>query len=179
MACDSYHKYKEDVQLLKNLGVNSYRFSIAWTRILPAGIGQVNQAGIDYYNNVIDELLANGIEPTVTLYHWDLPQALQDQGGWLNPNVAFWFEEYADVVFKNFGDRVKTWITLNEPWVVSIAGHATAEMAPGMKGPGILDYKVAHNLIRSHAKAYRIYERSYAQTQKGTLNLFEVAIKSR
>jgi len=171
VACDSYHKYKEDVQLLKNMGVNSYRFSIAWTRILPNGIGDVNQLGIDYYNNLINELIANNITPAVTLYHWDLPQALQEQGGWLNPEIAYWFENYARIVFKEFGDRVKLWITLNEPWVVSINGHSTGEMAPGMRGPGILEYKVAHNLIRSHAKAYRVYQNEFYESQLGQVGI--------
>ena len=97
VACDSYHKYKEDVQLLKNMSANSYRFSIAWTRILPKGTGEINQLGIDYYNNLINELIANEITPAVTLYHWDLPQALQEQGGWLNPESAYWFENYARI----------------------------------------------------------------------------------
>ena len=154
------------MQLLKNMGVSAYRFSIAWTRILPKGTGDVNPKGIEYYNNLINELIENGITPMVTIYHWDLPQALQDQGGWLNPDIAFWFEEYSRILFREFGDRVKTWITLNEPWVVAIAGHTTGEMAPGMKGPGILEYKVVHNLIRSHAKAYRLYQNEF-QSQRG------------
>ena len=104
---------------------------------------------------------------SVTLYHWDLPQALQDQGGWLNPEVAFWFENYARIVFQEFGDRVKVWITINEPWVVAIEGHSIGDMAPGMKGPGILEYKVAHNLIRSHAKAYRVYQNEFFASQGG------------
>ena len=104
---------------------------------------------------------------SVTLYHWDLPQALQDQGGWLNPEVAFWFENYARTVFQEFGDRVKIWITINEPWVVAIEGHSIGDMAPGMKGPGILEYKVAHNLIRSHAKAYRVYQNEFFASQGG------------
>merc|ERR1712018_616978 len=154
VACDSYHKYEEDVQLLKAMGMTSYRFSIAWTRILPNGIGEVNQAGIDYYNNLIDELLANDIEPAVPLYHWDIPQALQDtladpenpeSGGWLNPAVADWFEEYAGVCFAAFGDRVKTWITLNEPKETSLQGYGNGAMAPGIVGMGTTAYLAAHN----------------------------------
>ena len=119
------------------------------------------------YFSVINELLLYNITPAVTLYHWDLPQALQDQGGWLNPDIAYWFEEYARIVFQEFGDRVKMWITLNEPWVVAIAGYTSGEMAPGMRGPGILEYKAAHNLIRSHAKAYRLYHSEFHPTQQG------------
>jgi len=176
VACDSYHKYKEDVQLMKNLGIQSYRFSISWARILPSGTGERNQAGIDYYNSLIDELIANNITPAVTLYHWDLPQALQDIGdGWLNPDVADWFEEYARVCFEEFGDRVKFWITLNEPKETSIQGHGTGTMAPGKKGIGTLTYIAAHNQIRAHARAYRLYHKEFAAEQKGkcgiTLNI--------
>ena len=171
VACDSYHKYKEDVQLLYNMGVNSYRFSISWSRILPRGTGEINQKGINYYNNVINELLLYNITPAVTIYHWDLPQALQERGGWLNPEIAYWFEDYSRILFKEFGDRVKFWITLNEPWVVAIAGHTTGEMAPGMRGPGILEYKTVHNLIRSHAKAYRVYKNEFYETQQGQVGI--------
>jgi len=176
VACDSYHKYKEDVQLMKNLGLQSYRFSISWSRILPMGTGEKNQEGIDYYNALIDELLANDIIPAVTLYHWDLPQALQDQGeGWLNPDVADWFEEYARVCFEEFGDRVKFWITLNEPKEAALQGHGSGTMAPGAQGIGTLVYIAAHNLIRAHAKAYRAYEKDFAAAQGGkcgiTLNV--------
>ena len=183
VACDSYHKYQEDVQLLKNLGVNSYRFSIAWTRILPNGLGERNPLGIAYYNNLIDELLANGITPAVTLYHWDLPQALSDQGGWLNSSVSEWFEEYARVCFEEFGDRVKFWITLNEPRETSIQGYGTGTMAPGISpskcadfglddcGPGTTTYIAAHNQIRAHAAAYRAYQADFAASQGGKVGI--------
>jgi len=180
VACDSYHKYKEDVQLLKAMGMNSYRFSIGWTRILPMGVGEVNQPGIDYYNNLIDELLANDIKPAVTLYHWDLPQALEDQGGWLSPDVADWFEEYADTVFAAFGDRVKFWITLNEPKETSLQGYGNGAMAPGIENfpcykdgtcLGVTSYQAAHNQIRAHGRAYRLYESKYKETQGGVCGI--------
>ena len=148
VACDSYHKYKEDVQLLVGMGVDSYRFSISWSRVLPNGIGEKNQAGIDYYNNLINELLSNGIEPAVTLYHWDLPQALHVQGGWLNSSITEWFEEYSRLCFTEFGDRVKYWITLNEPRETSLQGYGNGAHAPGIVGEGTTAYIAAHNQIR-------------------------------
>ena len=171
VACDSYHKYKEDVQLLATLGLKSYRFSIAWTRILPYGLGEKNVAGIDYYNNLINELLANGIQPAVTLYHWDLPQALQDQGGWLNSSVSTWFEEYSRLCFTEFGDRVKFWITLNEPKETSLSGYGTGGNAPGVTGIGTNAYIAAHNQIRAHAAAYHVYHNEFATTQNGQIGI--------
>lgn len=175
VACDSYHKFKEDIQLIRNMGMSRYRFSIAWTRIQPSGEGQPNEEGIAYYNAVIDEAIAHGITPVVTLYHWDLPQGLQDQDGWLNEKMAFWFEEYARICFKEFGDRVKTWITLNEPWVTATEGYGSDVHAPGINEPGTADYRAAHNQIKAHAKAYRLYHREFSPSQKGkvgiTLNL--------
>ncbi|XP_059091138.1 cytosolic beta-glucosidase-like [Tigriopus californicus] len=171
VACDSYHKYKEDVQLIKNMGLTSYRFSIAWTRILPQGTGTANPEGIQYYKNLITELRANGIEPFVTLYHWDLPQALEDLGGWRNPDIASWFEEYARICFTEFGDDVKNWITLNEPWVVSVQGHGIGDHAPGLQGIGTTVYEVSHNLIRAHAKAYRAYHKDFAAEQGGFVGI--------
>ena len=117
---------------------------------------------------VINELLLYNITPSVTLYHWDLPQNLQEQGGWLNSDIAYWFEEYARILFQEFGDRVKMWITINEPLVVAIGGHSEGDLAPGMRGPGVLEYKVAHNLIRSHAKAYQLYHSAFHPTQQGS-----------
>jgi len=171
VACDSYHNYKQDVQLLANLGLKSYRFSIAWARVLPSGVGDKNQAGVDYYNNLINQLLDNNIEPAVTLYHWDLPQTLQLQGGWLNASVADWFEEYSRLCFSEFGDRVKLWITLNEPKETSLQGHGSGTMAPGIVGPGTTAYIAAHNQIRAHARAYRAYYQDFASSQAGKVGI--------
>ena len=114
-ACDQYHRYKEDVQIMKEMGMKAYRFSLSWARIMPEGTGTVNEKGLKYYDNLINELLDNGIEPFVTLYHWDLPYALHLQGGWMNPNSPSWFYEYAKVVAEHFSDRVKNFFTINEP----------------------------------------------------------------
>ena len=166
VACNSYHNFRQDVQLIKNMGLGQYRFSIAWARILPLGLGAINEAGVQYYNDLINELIANGITPVVTLYHWDLPQALEDAGGWLNPDVADWFADYSRVCFERFGDRVKFWITLNEPQVTSTRGYGTGKFAPGVVGEGTTAYVAAHNQIRAHAKSYRLYKNDFA-SQKG------------
>lgn len=133
IACDHYHRYREDVKLMKQMGMKAYRFSVAWSRILPDGRGAVNQAGVMFYVNLVDELLKAGIEPYVTLYHWDLPQALQNIGGWANPDMPGYFLEYAKVVFGALGDRVKKWITLNEPYCAAFLGHYEGRQAPGMR----------------------------------------------
>ncbi|KAF6215547.1 hypothetical protein GE061_010303 [Apolygus lucorum] len=162
VADDSYHLYKEDVKALKAVGMQLYRFSISWPRILPNGrINQINQPGLDYYMNLIDELLANDITPIVALYHWDLPQALEDIGGWLNPDIAQYFEEYADLIFKTYGDKVKWWITINEAWSV-INGYGSFAWAPALNLHGTGDYLAGHNLLRAHGKAYRLYQRKYS-----------------
>ncbi|CAL8137063.1 unnamed protein product [Orchesella dallaii] len=167
VACDSYHKYLEDVELLKNTGVNFYRFSISWSRIQPDGTNRTfNQAGIDYYNNLINALIANGIEPMVTLYHWDLPQALQEVGGWPNETIVQHFENYARVAYSYFGDRVKQWITFNEAYVTCQQGYGDASHAPGIASP-IESYACAHNILKSHALAYRLYEREFKERQQG------------
>jgi beta-glucosidase len=132
VACDHYHRYLEDIDLIADL-VPNYRFSIAWTRIFPDGIGEsVNQAGVDFYNRLIDALLAKGVTPWVTLYHWDLPQALQDKGGWKNREIVSWFEHYALTCARLFGDRVKNWVIINEPSVIAVLGHANGIFAPGL-----------------------------------------------
>ncbi|KAL1514216.1 hypothetical protein ABEB36_003507 [Hypothenemus hampei] len=172
VASDSYHKYKEDVAILADLGVKLYRFSIAWPRILPDGTPyKVNQAGIDYYLNLIKELQANGIEPVITLYHWDLPQHLEDLGGWLNPQIADYFGDYARVVYKALGPYVKYWVTINEPGTTCTCGYGQGIHAPGksLVGDGI--YTCAYNSIRAHAKAYRIYEEEFKKTQGGKVTL--------
>jgi beta-glucosidase len=133
VACDQYHRYKEDVALMKELGLRGYRFSISWSRIFPDGKGEVNQKGLDYYNRLVDELLANGIRPFPTLYHWDLPQALQDEGGWANREIVGHFTKYAETCINSLGDRVKHWMVFNEPWVFSFLGYAVGFHAPGVR----------------------------------------------
>ncbi|PAA46689.1 hypothetical protein BOX15_Mlig019828g3 [Macrostomum lignano] len=164
IACRSYEKYKEDVQLLKQLGVNGYRFSISWPRVLPNGTlaGGINEKGIQYYVNLVDELLANGIQPMATLYHWDLPLTLQNEfEGWESEQIIPHFVDYAKLMFEKLGDKVKWWITFNEPWVFNVVGNGEGRHAPGKKELKTTLYIVGHNLLRAHAKAYRIYEKDF------------------
>uniref|UniRef100_A0A0K8TCE1 Myrosinase 1 n=1 Tax=Lygus hesperus TaxID=30085 RepID=A0A0K8TCE1_LYGHE len=172
VAADSYHRYKEDVQLLENIGFQMYRFSLSWARILPNGrVNNVNQPGIDYYMNLIDELLAKGIQPMVTIYHWDLPQDLEDIGGWTNPEIVNIFEEFADLVFQTYGDKVKWWITINEAFMVT-RGYGADMFAPAayLDLHGIVEYQVARNLLLAHARAYRLYQKKYSH-QNGKLSM--------
>jgi len=170
IACDHYHKFKEDIQLMKEMGVKAYRFSIAWARVMPTGKGEVNEKGIQFYSELIDELLKADIEPWVTLYHWDLPLALQlEEDGWLNKNMTDYFAEYANLCFDRFGDRVKNWITLNEPWVVSILGYGQGVFAPG-RSSNSEPYLAAHHLLIAHAKAVAVYRENYAH-QKGQIGI--------
>ena len=171
IACDHYHRYQEDVNLMKNLGLKAYRFSIAWARILPNGRGEINQVGLDFYDKLVDSLLEAEIRPFATLYHWDLPQALQDEGGWENRATVDAFAEYADWVSKKLGDRVRDWITHNEPWVAAYIGNAW-----GVHAPGKCDYKsafrVAHHLLLSHGEAVPVIRQNSTDSQIGiTLNL--------
>ena len=135
VACDQYHRYKEDVALMKSLNHNAHRFSVSWSRVLPQGKGAVNQKGVDYYSRLVDELLANGIEPMATLYHWDLPQALQDEGGWANREIVAHFVNYAETMVKALGDRVKKWMVFNEPAVFTHMAYLSGVMAPGIRDP--------------------------------------------
>jgi beta-glucosidase len=152
VAADHYHRWREDVALMAELGLKAYRFSIAWPRVLPAGTGQVNPAGLDFYDRLVDALLEKGIEPFVTLYHWDLPQALQDRGGWTKRETAEAFAEYARVVAGRLGDRVTHWITHNEPFVAVILGHFNGEHAPGRKNPLDTAWAYRHVMV-SHGLA--------------------------
>lgn len=175
VACDHYHRYRDDIKLMKSISLNAYRFSIAWSRIFPQGKGQVNQGGLDFYERVVDELLDNGIEPFVTLYHWDLPQALQRKGGWANRDTVGYFEDYAEEVSRKLGDRVHFWITHNEPWVVSFLGHHSGVHAPGIKNLST-SLKVSHHLLLSHGKTVAILrDNGDEKTQVGiALNLSPV-----
>ncbi len=156
VACDHYRRYRSDVALMKRLGLNAYRFSISWSRIFPEGTGRVNHAGLDFYSRLVDELLAAGIMPSATLYHWDLPAALDDRGGWLNPDMPGWFAAYATAVFEALDDRVPMWATLNEPWVVADGGYLHGTLAPGHRNVFEAPI-VAHNLLRAHGAAVASY----------------------
>ncbi len=171
VAADSYHRWRDDVELLDGLGVDAYRFSIAWPRVLPAGAGAVNEPGLDYYDRLVDALCERGIRPFVTLYHWDLPQALEDGGGWRVRGTAERFAEYAAVVAGRLGDRVRDWITLNEPYCSSIVGYAEGRHAPGaVEGHGAL--AAAHHLLVGHGLAVQALRAASPGARVGiTLNL--------
>ncbi len=155
VACDHYHRYKEDVALMKDLGIQAYRFSIAWARIFPNGTGKINKKGVKFYHNLIDELKANNIEPYVTLFHWDLPLALADKGGWLNEDSPKWFEEYARFFGKEYGDKVKHIITFNEPQCIIGQGLQQGVHAPGLKLSPREVLKATHNLLKAHGRAVK------------------------
>jgi len=164
VACDHYHRWQEDIQLMKSLGFKSYRFSIAWPRILPEGRGKINQPGLDFYSRLVDALLEADIQPMATLYHWDLPTALE--GAWLNRSVVDAFAEYTSVVARHLGDRVKTWFTINEPWCASHLSYTFGEHAPGMKdrSKGIL---AAHYLLLAHGVAVKELRNAVPDAQVG------------
>jgi len=171
VACDHYHRFRDDVAVMKSLGLKAYRFSISWPRILPDGRGRVNAAGLDFYGRLVDELLAAGITPFATLFHWDLPQRLEDQGGWPRRETAEAFREYVDVVVRHLGDRVRNWITHNEPWCASLQGYQI-----GRHAPGHTDWAAAlaasHHLLLSHGWAVPIVRSNCRGSEVGiTLNL--------
>lgn len=156
VTCDHYTRWSEDVGLLEELGLNAYRFSVAWPRIMPEGAGTVNQKGLDFYRRLIAALREKGIQPAITLYHWDLPQALQEKGGWLNRDTAYRFAEYSAVLFKELGADVPLWMTLNEPFIVVFSGHITGENAPGVRKP-FSAMQVAHHLLLGHGEAVKAF----------------------
>ncbi|KAL0373963.1 UNVERIFIED_CONTAM: Beta-glucosidase 12 [Sesamum radiatum] len=186
VAVDFYHRYKDDVKLMKDIGLDAFRMSISWSRILPRGnlSGGVNQEGIDFYNNVINELLANGITPFVTIFHWDLPQGLEDEYlGFLSPRILDDYKDFAELCFKEFGDRVKHWATLNEPYIFASGGYdggLTGNAAPGRcsnraictAGDSATEpYIVGHNLLLAHATAVKLYREKYQAIQKGDIGI--------
>ena len=156
VACDHYNRWREDIALMNELGLKAYRFSVAWGRVLPEGTGRVNEAGLAFYERLVDELLANDIEPLLTLYHWDLPAALDDCGGWLNRDIADWFADYGEVLYRRLDGRVKKWVTLNEPWVITDGGYLHGALAPGHRN--MFEAPIAsHNLMRAHGAAVQRY----------------------
>ncbi len=171
VACDHYHRYREDVALMCQIGLQAYRFSVAWSRVLPAGIGSVNTKGLDFYSRLVDELLASGIQPYLTLYHWDTPQALQDRGGWANSASVQWFAEYTEVMTRHLGDRVQNWTTHNEPWIVAFVGYFYGGHPPGMTDLTTA-YQVAHHLLLAHGAAAPIIRQNVPNSRLGiSLNL--------
>jgi beta-glucosidase len=172
ITVDHYHRYVEDVAFMKELGLDAYRFSVSWSRILPEGNGKVNQSGLDFYDRLVDELLNQKIEPYLCLFHWDLPQPLQDKGGWPNRDTALCFADYARVVSERLSNRVKVWMTHNEPWVAAMAGHFSGELAPGLKDTQAA-FKALHHLLLSHGLAAEAIRASAKQPVKVgiTLNL--------
>lgn len=171
IACDHYHRLEEDLELIAGLGVGAYRFSVAWPRVLPDGQGTVNAKGLDFYERLTDGLLDHGVAPVATLYHWDLPQALEDRGGWRNRDSARWFGDYASAVFDRLGDRVQYWITLNEPAGAAFSGYGSGVHAPGLR-LGHEALAAAHHLLLGHAEAVETFRGGSHRGQIGiTLNL--------
>uniref|UniRef100_A0A8C5LYM6 Cytosolic beta-glucosidase n=1 Tax=Leptobrachium leishanense TaxID=445787 RepID=A0A8C5LYM6_9ANUR len=172
VACGSYTLWEEDLKCIKQLGLTHYRFSISWSRLLPDGTtGFINQKGVDYYNMVIDSLLENTVVPVVTLYHFDMPQAIEDEGGWNSEKTVDTFENFARFCFKTFGNRVKLWITINEPYVVAKHSYEDGVFAPGKTNKGFGAYQAAHNMLLAHAKAWHAYNNSYKSQQKGLVSI--------
>ncbi|UCE87373.1 MAG: beta-glucosidase [Deltaproteobacteria bacterium] len=169
VACDHYHRFRDDVALMAELGLQAYRFSISWPRVIPFGAGEVNESGLAFYDRLVDELLAAGIRPTPTLYHWDLPQALQDRGGWADRDTALRFADYAALIFDRIGDRVTRWITHNEPIVTSMAGYRTGVLAPGIRDLAITA-RAVHHLLLSHGLAVRAFRAAGRAGEIGLTN---------
>jgi beta-glucosidase len=171
ISCNFYRTYRDDIALMARLGIKAFRFSISWPRLIPQGFGNINEKGISFYSDMIDCLLEHGIEPYATLYHWDLPLHLEmAHDGWLNPQITDWFAEYAEVCFQHFGNRIKNWITINEPWVVAILGYGQGIFAPGRVSK-TEPYLVGHHELLAHAKAVKIYRDKYQPAQNGKIGI--------
>ncbi|XP_051776283.1 lactase-like protein isoform X1 [Erpetoichthys calabaricus] len=173
-SCDGYYKVKDDIALMKELKLSHYRFSISWPRILPTGIksNHVNEKGIKYYDDLINVLLENKMTPIVTLYHWDLPQTLQEKfGGWQNISMIGYFSDFAGLCFERFGNRVKHWITFSHPWSVAVEGYETGKHAPGMQMKGSGAYRAAHHIIKAHARVWHMYDSQWRSKQKGIVGI--------
>ncbi|XP_043286603.1 myrosinase 1-like isoform X2 [Venturia canescens] len=172
VACDSYNKYKEDIEILKDLGVDGYRISLSWTRILPGGFpNKVSEDGIRYYKNLLENLKAQGIEPVVCIYHWDHPVVLEEMGGWTNELMVTWFADYARVVFNHLGDHIKTYVTLNEVADNCKQAYGSGDKAPGKTMPEIAPYLCVHNMLKAHAKVYHMYADEYRSQQNGIIGI--------
>ena len=171
IACDHYHRYREDVALMKKLGVKAHRFSVSWPRVMPKGSGKVNPKGLDFYNRLIDEMLKAGIEPHLTLYHWDLPLALSDKGGWHNRDVAGWFADYTQVAVNAFSDRVKHWYPVNEPQCIISLGYYQANYAPGIKLTLQQSLQAGHHLLLANGIAAMIIRGEAKQKVKVGLSV--------
>ena len=169
IACDHYNRFQSDVDLMAELGLNAYRFSIAWGRVLPDGTGRVNEKGLDFYSRLVDALLEKNIKPNATLYHWDLPVALDDRGGWLNRDISEWFADYATIVFDKLGDRVPMWATINEPWVIMDGGYMHGVHAPGHRS--LFEAAiVSHNILRAHGRGVQAF-RANSHTKAAQVGL--------
>jgi len=166
IACDSYHRYEEDIRIMKDLGIDYYRFSVAWPRIYPNGKGDINPKGLEFYHDFVDKLIENGIEPMCTLYHWDLPQALQDQGGWANRETIDAFVQYAKTMFREFKGKIKYWITLNEPWCISFLSNHIGAHAPGYQDLQLAT-DISHHLLVAHGRAVKKFRELEVEGQIG------------
>jgi len=174
VACEHYHRYREDVALLAELGLRTYRFSVAWPRIKPDGSGPVNSRGLDFYDRLVDELLAHGIDPMATLYHWDLPQTLENIGGWTNRETAYNFADFTAAIAARLGDRISTWTTLNEPWCAAFLGYASGDHAPGRRDAEA-SYRATHNLLLAHGLATNVLRQAVPSAEVSlTLNVTRV-----
>ncbi len=175
VAADHYNRSEQDVALMAELGLNAYRFSISWPRVLPRGAGEVNAAGLDFYDRLVDQLLARGIAPVATLYHWDLPLALYQAGGWRSRDTAAVFADYAELVARRLGDRVRWWVTHNEPWCTAYLGYVAGEHAPGIRGDTQVAVEVGHHVLLSHGLAVRRIRAHAPAARVGiALNLFPI-----